>query len=137
MSKLSNFLSELTNTELVYFYDYRYQEFLKNSKDKIDEEFSRRGINQENKYQFQNNELSAEELNNLLAEQKICPRCHSSKFYISSEIETITYSYASMDLKVDYRICLVCNYSQDKAESKSQREFVGPFQFLKNLIGRR
>ena len=137
MSKLFNFLTELTDTELINFYDYRYQEFLKNSKVKIDEEMSKRGINQENKYQFQLNDLGAEELENLLAEQKICPRCHSYKFYTSSEIETITYAYASVDFKVDYRICLVCNYSQDKEDSKSKSEFVGPFQFLKKLITRK
>lgn len=137
MSKLSYFLTELSDTELVNFYDYRYQEFMRASKEKIDNEMANRGMTVENRYTFQANPYSDQELTDGLKEQKICPRCHSSKFYTSSEIETMTYSYASVDLKVDYRICLVCNYSQDKEESKSQREFVGPFQFLRKLIGRR
>jgi hypothetical protein len=99
MSRLQHFLDELTDYELLQFRNYRYEQFLKGSKEKIDAEFEKRELDPTYPSAFK------KALSEPLAE--FCPRCESSKFYNATEIETITYSYASVDLEVDYRTCLV------------------------------
>jgi hypothetical protein len=67
MSKLQTFLNELTDSELVSFYKYRYEQFMKSSKDKIDSELNKRGIQKED---F--NQLKMDDLTNTKGS---CPQC--------------------------------------------------------------
>lgn len=129
MSKLQEFLNELTDSELASFHSYRYHQFMKGSQEKIDLELNKRGMRADDleKYKIIQNPLSSE----------VCPQCGSGKFYTSTEIETVNYSYASIDLEVDYRTCLVCLYAEGKDESSSSHSFVGPFGFIKALINRK
>ena len=130
MSKLQEFLSILSNHELARFYEYRYPEFLKGSKEKIDEELKRRAMDKNNLSPHINPHNHQEN-------STVCPQCYSSKFYTSTEIETVNYSYASVDLEVDYRTCLVCLYSEEKDRAGKDSGFVGPFGFIRTLINRK
>src|SRR5690554_7926941 len=96
MSKLQTFLDELTDSELVSFYNYRYEQFMKSSKVKIDSELIKRGMQKEDFDHYRVDILANTE--------ERCPQCGSQKFYNSKEIETVTYSVASIDLEVDYKI---------------------------------
>lgn len=129
MSKLQTFLDELTDGELANFYTYRYEQFLKGSKEKIDAELDKRAMIKTRilEYVVKSVQKSTEQ----------CPRCGSTKFYNSPEIETITYSTASVDLEVDYRTCLVCLYSEEKENNKRKSGHVGPFGFIRALINRK
>lgn len=126
MSKLTNFLEELNDQELVSFYHFRYEQFIKHSKEKIDQEIDFRGLDRSNLV------LNVE--GNL--QEDLCSRCGSSKFYTSNEIETITYSYASLDLNMNYKTCLVCLYCEEKESGESGHRFVGMFSFVKALFSR-
>lgn len=129
MSKIQEFLDELSNYELIKFYEYRYEQFLKPSKDKIDREFEKRDIN---KLDFEKYTIEKGDV-----EQELCPRCASSKFYNATEIESLTYSYATVNLKVDYRTCLVCLFSEKSKQNNDGVNFVGLFGFIRALINRR
>ena len=129
MSKLQVFLDELTDSELANFYIYRYEQFLKGSKEKIDAELEKRTMSKTciSEYVIKS---SKEFLDT-------CPRCSSNKFYLSTEIESITYSYASIDLEVDYRTCLVCLYSEEKEKNERKSGYVTLFTFIRALINRK
>lgn len=129
MSRLQHFLNELTDHELLQFHDYRYNQFLKGSKEKIDAEFEKRQLDRNNPGDFKKTPSVS------LAET--CPRCHSSKFYTATEVETITYSYASVDLEVDYRTCLVCLFAEESDSVTNIDGYTGPFGFIKALINRK
>ncbi|MDX2361856.1 MAG: hypothetical protein QNK23_13690 [Crocinitomicaceae bacterium] len=136
MSKLQNFLEVLTDSELANFFTYRYHEFMPASKEKIDLEFKSRGM------RLSKLEFYKEVPDNITPERilklEFCPRCYSKKFYTSQEIETVSYSYASIDSKVDYKTCLVCLYCQDKEMAESEGDGIANvFGFLNFLIKRR
>jgi len=126
MSKLQTFLDELTDSELVSFYNYRYEQFMKSSKVKIDSELIKRGIQKEDFDHYRVDILANTE--------ERCPQCGSQKFYNSKEIETVTYSVASIDLEVDYKTCLICLYSEDKSENRETHRRVGVFGFIRALF---
>ncbi len=125
MSRLQDFLNQLSDWELVNFRKYRYDQFIKNSQQRIDDEIQKRNLNLE-AVKFDGND-----------EPLSCPRCLSSKYYDSTEVETITYSYASVDLEVDVRTCLVCLYSGKTQETNSKEKLVGPVGFLSRLMNRK
>jgi hypothetical protein len=129
MSKLQEFLDVLTDRELVNFHTYRYVQFLKGSREKIDAELRKRGITQADFAR-----ITAEAPP---SRGNVCPRCGSEKFYNSTEIETVTYQYASVDFEVDYRTCLVCLYCAEKETGSNARSFTGPFGFIQALMNRK
>lgn len=133
MSKLQDFLDELTNRELASFYQHRYSQFMPNSQEKIDAEFTKREMNQSRLSDYT---LTKEEVSSLVASRQICPNCFSTKFYYSTEIETITYSYASVDMKVDYKTCLVYLHQEEK-DSDDKNKFLTGFGFIKALMNRK
>ncbi len=129
MSKLQEFLDALTDRELVNFYTYRYVQFIKGSREKIDAELRKRGITQADFAR-----ITAETPPSI---GNTCPRCGSEKFYNSTEIETVTFQYTSVDFEVDYRTCLVCLYCADKETGSNTPSYPGPFGFIKALINRK
>lgn len=129
MSKLQEFLDELSNYELLKFHEYRYEQFLKSSKDKIDAEFDKRNLK---KSDVENVTFKKEDFH-----EEACPRCASSKFYVATEIESMTYRYASVDIEVDYRTCLVCLYSEKDDINDDGVHFVGFIGFIRKLINRK
>ncbi len=132
MSRLQSFLEELTDQELVNFYHYRYQEFLKDSKSRIDSEIDKRGLDEQQMNQFNH----FPKYNSILeGNGEYCPRCISSKFYTSHELESITYS--TVEFEVDYRVCLVCLYSAEKDGNEKSYRSVSGFGFLRSLINRK
>lgn len=131
MSKLASFLSELSDHELKAFYHFRYKQFMKGSQEKIDAEMQTRGILP---VDFEEIFRQARHFT-YEPDPNVCPRCLSEKFHTAHEVEIISYSYATEELDVDYKTCLVCLYSQDKEESESG--FVGPFGFIYKLINRK
>lgn len=138
MSKLAAFLSELSDHELRAFHHFRFDQFMKGSKEKITLELENRQISFNNPDEFEKHLQLAREEGIFTKRASLCPRCLSEKFYTSHEVETITYHYASVNLDVDYRTCLVCLYSQDKVDNETDRiGAVGPIGFIRKLINRK
>ena len=131
MSKLASFLSTLSDHELKALFHFRYKQFLKGSQEKIDAEMNRRGILPVDQEAHIINARQFAPKNN----PNVCPQCLSEKFYTAHEVESITYSYATVELNVEYRTCLICLYSQDREESSTGH--VGPLGFIHRLINRK
>ncbi len=131
MSKLATFLSELSDHELKAFFHFRYTQFLKGSQEKIDAEMKKRGIIPVDQEEHIKKARQFAPKNN----PNVCPQCLSEKFYTAHEVESITYSYATIELNVEYRTCLICLYSQEKEENFTGH--VGPMGFIYKLINRR
>lgn len=125
MSKLQHFLEQLSDWELANFYNYRYGQFIKQSQQKIDAEIEKRGIDT-GSVEMEYNEKAL-----------LCPRCFSDKYYDSTEMETITYHYATVDFEVDVRTCLVCLYSSRSEHANSKTEHVSALGFISRLINRK
>ena len=138
MSKLAAFISELSDHELRSFHHFRFEQFMKGSKEKIILEMEKRGIAANPHDEFEHYLTRAKKEGVFTKAESLCPRCLSEKFYTSHEVETITYHYASVDLDVDYRTCLVCLYSQDKLDNQTDGiGAVGPIGFIRKLINRK
>lgn len=134
MSKLSEFLSELSDHELRAFHHFRFNEFMKGSQEKIMFEMEKRGVNSDD---IEECITQARKEGIFTNRESLCPKCLSEKFYTASEVETITYSYATVELDVDYRTCLICHYSQDKAENSNPSGMVSAWGFITKLINRK
>ena len=135
MSALTDFLLELTDHELAAFYHFRYEQFMQGSKDKILKELENRSIHVGSIPDYLERNDSDK---HKIIENDLCPRCMSSKFYTSHEVETITYSYASVDLDVDYKTCLVCLFSEEKEGNVSSSfGFVTGLGFISRLMNRK
>lgn len=131
MSKLVTFLEQLDDHELACFYKYRFEQFITGSKEKIMTEMQKREMNTTNYERF----IQPESLR-LAHSKHCCPQCMSEKFYNSTELETITYSYVTESIEVEYRTCLVCLFS-GKGEDYERHRSVSAFEFIRTLITRR
>lgn len=136
MSKLDDFLSELSDHELRAFHHFRFKEFMKGSKEKITLEMEKRGISSPSSDEFEEY-LAASKEGFFTNRASLCPRCLSEKFYTRHEIETISYSIASFDISADYKTCLVCHYSEGNDENSRKTKQVGAGRFLWKLMNRK
>ena len=118
MSKLQEYIESLVNYELGALYKYRFDTFMKGSQEKILKELSKR-------------KLSIDSIDKLIEENrkpideikdnKCCPRCFSRHFYLASEKDNITIRYSTIEINNRFKTCLVCLYSQEKAEYKREK----------------
>jgi len=116
MSRLEEFIDTLEDFELLAFYKYRYNTFLRDSQVKIITEIENRGLNLKDIDVFITNAK-----NMGIDDDNYCPRCFSSKFYYANETERLYNSYYFIEIKNDFRTCLVCLYSQDKERNKNEK----------------
>lgn len=135
MSRLHEFLKELSDLELAHFYRFRYKEFIPASREKILEEMKGRGMD-ENELDIYTGTIPPDAAEKI-RRYEMCPRCYSEKFYNSRETEMIQFSFASVEHEVDYKTCLVCLYSDDKAKSESKVPIRSAFGFLKAMLNRK
>lgn len=132
MSKLQAFLDDMEDYELMALYEYRYKTLMSGSKRKIRDEIEKRKLNLDKSYDYIRNAKS------LFTEEEIeqsicCPRCYSRRFYNKDEIDEIHNSYYSIELENTFRTCMICFYSQDKAEYKKEKNsFWNRLKLLKN-----
>lgn len=109
MSKLEFFLNNLSDIELAFFFKYRYNEFLDNSKIKINNEIKARN-------------LSNDDLTNLILTSKIsknnhsrndllCPRCNSNKIQSKKKKKLKTFKWISYEKTYYALSCKVCGHS--------------------------
>jgi len=117
MSKLQDFIDSLEDFELGAFYKYRFESFMKGSQDKILKELEKRNISIDSIDSLidKNSKLDSE------VENKYCPRCYSKHFYLASEKDYITIKYETVEINNNFKTCLVCLYSQDKANYKKEK----------------
>lgn len=80
--------------------------------------------------------LPANEIQRLITHREMCPNCYSQQFFNAQEVKSMTYSYVSVEFKVDYKTCLICLYSEEQ-ESDQSEEFVSAWTFIRNLIQRK
>ncbi len=117
MSKLQDFIDSLEDFELGAFYNYRFESFMKGSQEKILKELEKRNISIDSVDSLiDKNRKSDSEIQN-----KYCPRCYSKHFYLASEKDSITIQYATIEINNDFKTCLVCLYSQEKANYKREK----------------
>ncbi|MDG1333140.1 MAG: hypothetical protein P8P74_12475 [Crocinitomicaceae bacterium] len=137
MSKLAAFLTELSDHELRAFHHFRFNEFMKGSKEKITLEMEKRGISSPNPDEFEAQLKISSEDGFFPNRAALCPRCLSEKFYTRHEIETISYSIASFEVDADYKTCLVCHYSEGNDENAGKTTHVTAGGFLWRLLNRK
>ena len=137
MSYIKDFISKLEDFELASFKKYRYHTLMENSRNLIDEEFKSRQLDPNNYEAYLPNEEDIEQQK--LESEEICPQCYSNEFYMSSEVDQISFKGHSLDLKEDFKTCLVCLYSQDKKDTLKRRNRIGwnIFGFFKLMTERR
>ncbi len=114
MSKLEDFISKLTDTELAIFIAYRYNGFISSSKQKIKDEASKRGLTTDKLTEIYNKGLSKP------TDTKVsfCPRCYPTKLFIETDQELRTIKYYSYEVAVDTMRCRLCGYNPDKRKPK-------------------
>ncbi len=133
MSKLESFLTELTDTELVNYYEYRYEQFMPASKKRITDELAKRNMKLDRLQSYVKLPDSYSEEN--IKKQKLCPQCFSEKFYNSKEMETGMDS-SSDEFEVDYKTCLVCLYSKEKDMVAKKRNSIWNRFRLSNMLSK-
>jgi hypothetical protein len=137
MSKLKLFIKKIDKYELASLYKYRFNSFMPNSKKMILDELALRNKREDNINSYLKKRTT--ELQVDIENGKICPQCLSNEFYNSAEIENITFQYETHEYTKNYKTCLVCLYSQDKIDHKTERNKGGSniFSFLKFLKSNR
>lgn len=119
MSRVKDFVETLEDFELLAFYKYRYDTFLRDSQVKIMAEIERRGLSLKDVDIYSVNAEKSVKADN----DSYCPRCFSSKFYHANEMDWLRISsYYSIEVTNDFKTCLVCLYSQDKQEYKKDKQ---------------
>ncbi|MBI9056029.1 MAG: hypothetical protein JEY96_19565 [Bacteroidales bacterium] len=133
MRRLQYFIDSLEDFELLAFYKYRFESFMKGSQEKILKELDKR-------------DFSLDSIDTLIVKNKkpeseikdeYCPRCYSKHFYLASEKDNITISYATVEINNRFKTCLVCLYSQEKAEFKKERRSIWNIFGALKLISKR
>tara|TARA_B100000508_G_scaffold75230_1_gene58614 strand:- start:83344 stop:83748 length:405 start_codon:yes stop_codon:yes gene_type:complete len=120
MSKLQAFLDDMEDYELMALYEYRYDTFMKGSKRKIKDEIEKRKLDLDKPHDYIKNaksQFTDEEINQSVC----CPRCYSKKFYHKDEIDQIHTRHYSFEIENTFKTCMICFYSQDKAEYKKEK----------------
>ena len=111
MNKLDNFINSLSNHELAIFFEYRYNGFLKNSKEKIDTEINRRNLSPEQLKLLKDKKLIIDSSE----ETKFCQRCGSDKLFVETDYKEIPVNeFSSAEIAVDSYRCRICGYNADK-----------------------
>ena len=116
MKEFNNFLSKLSDHELAIFFGYRYNSFMANSKEKIDNEIKKRNLSSEKLKSLLDTKLIIE----TRSENKSCARCGSHKLYIETDYKEIPISeFSSAEIAMDSYRCRLCGYNADKATPKN------------------
>ncbi len=111
MSSLQNYIRALEDFELLALYKYRYDTFMKRSRNKIMTEIKNRNLNLEQIDDYINKAKGTDvELKN----SDCCPRCYSRKSYQAKEKDWVHYRYLSYEITNNFKTCMICLYSQDK-----------------------
>lgn len=114
-SRLEDFISKLTDTELAIFIAYQYDGFIGSSKQKLKDAVLKRGLTSEKLSELFNKGLSKPEDNSL----HFCPRCYSIKLYVETDHELETVKYYSYEVAVDTLRCRLCGYNPNKQKTKN------------------
>lgn len=117
MSRLKDFIDTLKDFELLAFYKYRYNTFLRDSQVKIMTEIEDRDLNLKEIDIY----IANAKKNIDTDDDSYCPRCFSRKFYHANENDWLYNSYYFIEVTNDFKTCLVCLYSQDKKEYKKEK----------------
>jgi len=132
MSELDKFISSLSDHELAFFFGYRYNRFLENSRKKIDNEIRRRNLSPEKLKSLKEEKLVIKSVK----ESKSCPRCGSDKLFIETDYKELPVSeFSSAEVAIDSYRCKLCGYNAGKKPPKNFLERVGRI-FKKNRTRR-
>ena len=125
---LTSFLQQLSNTELAYFYKYRFNDFLEGSKQKILNEFRGRSINPAESDRI----IEQQTVKDTVQEGKfIFPRCKSDKYYVNKEKKLWMNDDELMIEYDDFSdVCLVCGYVNEGRSNFKQ----AIARFFKNIF---
>lgn len=118
---IDSFLNKLSDIELAYFYQYRFNEFIPDTQHKIDNELIKRNIDKR---------LIPEKIKNhtfnINIDSLFCPFCGSEKYTIEKYKVQKYYGKGFIaEVEREKFICNVCNY---------QNKFNFFFQFLKRIL---
>lgn len=112
MKEFDHFIRNLSDHELVIFFGYRYNTFMLNSKEKIDEEIKRRNLSSEKLKSLFDTKLNIEPI----TENRSCLRCGSEKLYIETDYKEVPISeFSSAEIAMDSYRCRLCGFNAAKA----------------------
>lgn len=116
MSKLELFLQSLSNSELAFFYKYRYTDFLVGSRAKIDKEIDKRKITKQEIHSF----LTNSKCDNIKYSKYdlICPRCKSKRIIIDEEKKLRFLKWISYEKSYNKYTCQICLYSFEEPKGR-------------------
>ncbi len=111
-NNLKVFLTTLSNIELAYFYQYRYDSFLPSSQHKILQELSTRSI----KVNRINDIIVSNDFNTQPnpKDENFCPRCRSDRYYVEKGKFTRRFKGFSYENEIDKYFCQVCGYNSKR-----------------------
>lgn len=131
MSRLEDFISTLSDTELAIFIAYQYDGFIGSSKQMIKEAVLKRKLTPDKLAELYKKGLSKPIDNSL----HFCPRCYSTKLYVETDHELRTVRYYSYEVAVDSLRCRLCGYNPDKRKPKNLFDAI-KLKFKSNKIVR-
>jgi methionyl-tRNA synthetase len=114
MGELERFLDSLTDTELAVFIAYRYNSFLKESKEKIKSEVLERNLTNDKLNDLFNKGIIRDESK----EGYFCPRCNASNYLTETDIE-LRQDFTSYEVAIDTNRCRICGYNPGKEKSSN------------------
>ncbi len=117
---IKSFLNQLSDIELMYFYQYRYDEFMPTTQEIIDKELQHRNIDK-----ILITETIKKHFFKLENKNTLCPKCGSNKFKIEDYTKFLYGKGFTAEVIKQKFVCLVCNY-------QAKYNFI--FDYLKLLI---
>lgn len=115
MSRLEEFISTITDTELAIFIAYQFDGFINSSKQKLRDEVLNRGLISDKLSDLYKKGLSKPADKSI----QFCPRCYSTKLFIETDHELRTVGHASYEVAVDTMRCRLCGYNPDKRKAEN------------------
>jgi hypothetical protein len=103
---LKEFLSNLNDKELAFFFKFRQNEFMPESQFKIQSEIKKRNLS----------DASISELTKEIEQINTdnCPKCGSTKFQEIIDTEIHTTNYGGYETEIVSRKCRICAYNAQK-----------------------
>ncbi|MBC7000852.1 hypothetical protein [Cytophaga sp. FL35] len=124
---LKEFLQNLTDREIAFFFKYRRTELMPESQEKIQSEIENRNLT----------DFALAELTKPIGETELenCPRCGSNLFQEIKETELRSTKYGGYEVEINSRKCRICSYNpqMDKPINWKVRldRFLGKYSWTK------
>lgn len=120
MSKLEEFITSLTDTELSIFIANQYDGLLGSSKQRLKDAVIKRNLSTDKLSELYQTGLTKPVDNTY----HFCPRCYSTKLFIETDHEMRTVKYYSYEVAIDTLRCRLCGYNPVKSNCSTFSELI-------------